>query len=133
MYMLVALVAVLAAPSPPDGPAAPSSTTNGAVLYQNHCAACHGPEARGDGPLADVIAYRPADLTRIALRSRGEYPAARVRDIIDGRKPVKGRFAAGMPVWGEAFKNPDDGYSERALREKIAALTEYVGTLQAPR
>jgi mono/diheme cytochrome c family protein len=133
MYVLVALIAALAAPSPPDGPVAPSSATDGAVLYQQHCAACHGPEARGDGPLADVIAYRPADLTRIALRSHGHYPAARVRDIIDGRKPVKGRFPAGMPVWGEAFKNSEDGYSEKAVIEKIAALADYLGTLQAPR
>ena len=120
-------VAALSLAAPVSAPAPP-----GHDLYQKHCAVCHGAEARGDGPWADVLAYRPADLTRIAIRARGEFPVGRVRDIIDGRKPMKGRFPSGMPVWGDAFKNAEDGYSESGVREKVSALAEYLRTIQGP-
>jgi mono/diheme cytochrome c family protein len=125
MVMTLAALAVSLA-------AAPTATTPASALYQRHCAACHGVAARGDGPWADLLAFRPADLTRIAARSRGEFPVARVRAIIDGRKPVKGHFPGGMPVWGESLKNVEDGYSEEAVRQKISALAEYLRTVQAP-
>jgi mono/diheme cytochrome c family protein len=34
----------------------------GEVLYLQHCADCHGWEARGDGPLARILATKPRDL-----------------------------------------------------------------------
>ncbi len=34
----------------------------GAVLYGRHCARCHGPSGRGDGPDAELFASRPRDL-----------------------------------------------------------------------
>jgi mono/diheme cytochrome c family protein len=34
----------------------------GEVLYLQHCADCHGWEARGDGPLARILAAKPRDL-----------------------------------------------------------------------
>lgn len=39
------------------------SVANGARLYAVHCAACHGPEGRGDGPAAAALDRPPADLT----------------------------------------------------------------------
>jgi putative copper export protein/mono/diheme cytochrome c family protein len=35
----------------------------GAALFQTHCAVCHGPEGRGDGPAAAGLSPKPADLT----------------------------------------------------------------------
>jgi mono/diheme cytochrome c family protein len=103
----------------------------GSLLYQKHCAVCHGTDARGDGAWADRLAYRPADLTRIAIGSRGEFPTARVRDIIDGRKPVKGHFPTGMPVWGDVLKTAKSGYSEAVARDRVESLVDYLRTLQA--
>ncbi len=40
-----------------------SSIAEGARLYQHHCVACHGANARGDGPLAARLKPRPANLT----------------------------------------------------------------------
>jgi len=104
---------------------------DGPALYQKHCAVCHGPDAHGDGPWADLLAYRPADLTRIAIHSRGDFPTAKVRATIDGRQPAKGHLPSVMPVWGEALKTPANRYSEAAVREQIAALVDYLRTLQA--
>ncbi len=44
-------------------PYAAPSIARGAPLYAEHCAACHGAEGRGDGPLAGELPIRPADLT----------------------------------------------------------------------
>jgi mono/diheme cytochrome c family protein len=128
---LLSLATAAAGPVLSQGGAS-SMDTSGAALYQKHCAVCHGPDGRGDGAWADVLAFRPADLTRISVRARGDFPVARVRAIIDGRKPVKGHLAGAMPVWGDRFRNPEDGYSEGAVRAKVSALAEYLRTIQAP-
>lgn len=39
-----------------------ASITAGAAAYKKYCAFCHGPEAKGDGPLAPKDS-KPADLT----------------------------------------------------------------------
>jgi putative copper export protein/mono/diheme cytochrome c family protein len=42
---------------------AATSIARGAALYPTNCAACHGAEGRGDGPLASTLPEPPADLT----------------------------------------------------------------------
>jgi copper resistance protein D len=44
-------------------PYAAPSIARGAPLYAQNCAECHGATGRGDGPLADKLPIRPADLT----------------------------------------------------------------------
>ena len=46
----------------PTGFAA-TAIADGAALYPQHCAACHGAEGRGDGPTAKGLRIPPADLT----------------------------------------------------------------------
>lgn len=43
-------------------PSSPESIALGAALYAERCAACHGPEGRGDGPDAAALDPPPADL-----------------------------------------------------------------------
>jgi len=40
-----------------------ASVAHGASLYRVHCANCHGPTGRGDGPASAGLLQRPADLT----------------------------------------------------------------------
>ena len=40
-----------------------ASIAHGAVFFASHCAACHGPTGRGDGPAAAGLPRPPADLT----------------------------------------------------------------------
>jgi len=50
----------------------PADTTRGAVLYARHCAACHGPEGRGDGWNAPSLPVPPAahaDSARMSARA----------------------------------------------------------------
>jgi hypothetical protein len=35
-------------------------------------------------------------------------------------------------VWGDAFKQSREGYSEAVVKEKVEAVVEHVQTLQVP-
>ena len=117
--------------------AAQSSTTpsnhdfSGISLFRTYCASCHGTSAKGDGPLAEHLRIRPADLTRITIKHEGAFPAERVHRIIDGRVPVKGHGASDMPVWGDAFKNALEGGDDDTIHAKIDALVQHVESIQA--
>jgi mono/diheme cytochrome c family protein len=103
---------------------------SGDSVFRSYCGSCHGASARGDGPLADALRHRPADLTGIAKRNGGKFEATTVHRIIDGRKAVKGHGGTDMPVWGDAFKQSSDGYSEEAVKARIEALVEYLESIQ---
>jgi mono/diheme cytochrome c family protein len=102
----------------------------GSDVFKTYCASCHGPSAKGDGPLAATLRVRPPDLTLIAKRMGGTFHADKVRKIIDGRDPVKGHGGADMPIWGDAFKSSRNGYSEEAVKARIGALVEFLGEIQ---
>ena len=70
VFLAVAAAGGLAAAPQGNPPAA----VNGAYVFRTYCASCHGALGRGDGPLADQLRYRPADLTAIARRNGGEFP-----------------------------------------------------------
>ena len=106
--------------------------TAGSSVYQTYCAVCHGPSGQGDGPLAASLRVRPPDLTLLARKSGGTFPKDRVTRTVDGRNPVKGHGGADMPVWGDAFKQAKDGFSEAKVKEKIEAVVEYLESLQRP-
>jgi copper transport protein len=44
-------------------PATTESIARGSWIYQQQCMVCHGSDARGDGPMAQTLNPRPADLT----------------------------------------------------------------------
>ena len=111
------------------------TTTNhaalGGYLFKTYCATCHGTSARGDGPLADSMRRRPANLTEIAKRNKGTFPRDMVYQIIDGRQKVPGHGGPDMPVWGDAFLRTADGADEASVKHRIQALVDYLETLQA--
>ncbi|WP_348642573.1 c-type cytochrome [Mesorhizobium sp. B2-4-6] len=79
--------------------AAAQQMSNGEQEYLNSCAVCHGVDGRGDGPMADVLRKRPADLTTLARRNGGEFPYWRVYATIDGRGLVPEHVERDMPIW----------------------------------
>ena len=107
-----------------------SPVERGGLTYRTHCAVCHGKGAQGDGPLADHLRFAPPDLTRIAKRNKGKFDPQIVQRIIDGRFPIRGHGGPEMPVWGDAFLEPREGYSRDGVRAKIVELTAYLETLQ---
>jgi mono/diheme cytochrome c family protein len=112
-------------------PGTPPAQVSGSYVFRAYCAACHGASGRGDGPLADQLRSRPADLTGLARRNGGEFPTELVVRIVDGRKPVKSHGGPDMPVWGDAFRNVDTSFDEAAAQERIRAVVDHLKTIQA--
>lgn len=108
--------------------------------FESNCATCHGLNAKGDGPQAEFLPTKPANLTVLAKQNGGVFPAQRVREIIDGRFEVAAHGPRTMPVWGREFQidvpdlpqeagQPFD-YRESTVRNKIQALINYLVQLQ---
>ena len=116
--------------TPQEQPAPQAVAYAGGDLFRTYCATCHGAGAKGDGPLAEMLKKRPADLTLFAKNNNGTYPAELVGRIIDGRDPVAGHGGKDMPVWGDAFKQSEGGLSEDAIKARIEALVRHLATLQ---
>lgn len=65
---------------------------DGAKLFNDYCAACHGEKAAGGGPMAVALKNKVPDLTLIARRNGGVFPADEVQAVVAGEK-TPGAFA----------------------------------------
>lgn len=104
----------------------------GRSLYAENCAACHGRYAEGDGPVAGALIVAPPDLTQLAARNGGAFPARTVADYIDGRRAVTAHGNRSMPVWGTEFwlqAGATDG-AEDKVQGKIRSLVAFIESLQ---
>jgi mono/diheme cytochrome c family protein len=78
----------------------------GEGLFQTFCAACHGMDAQGEGPMSNVLTVEPPDLTLLSQSNSGVFPVFRVVRQIDGRDPMMAH-GGDMPVFGALFDFPD--------------------------
>lgn len=132
LLSLCAMSVIAAMPASAQSDATDADTVAGAATFKTYCAVCHGKEGRGDGPLADSLRYVPADLTRIAKRNRSRFDADKVRQIIDGRRQVRGHGGTDMPVWGDALLRATEGYDAENVQTQIAQLVRFIESLQSP-
>jgi hypothetical protein len=115
----------------------------GKAEYLWGCAACHGADGKGKGPLGVELRTAPADLTTLAKRNNGVFPLNAVYEIIDGRKAVKAHGTRDMPVWGyrytpgaSAASKPTEPYvdlsydPEHVVRNRILAVVDYLSRIQ---
>ena|ERR1700690_1161830 len=132
LALLVAMISLVLASA--SARAQDFSSYSGAELYKRFCSSCHGEHARGDGTVAKSFKIEVPDLTRIAHRHGGDFPAEQISKIIDGRKTLPPHGSREMPVWGFEFQlenqnagNPDP---QRRTDDLIARLTDYLRTIQ---
>lgn len=102
----------------------------GQMLFREYCRSCHGNRARGDGPVAEHLSPKPADLTGIKERNDGVFPAEKVHDAISLGKDIAGHGNSEMPVWGDAFKKVRGGKTKEEVENHINALVAYLETIQ---
>jgi len=123
--------AALLAQNPPkikEAPITPISAASGKEMFNSYCASCHGLNAKGDGPAAPAMNRKPADLTALARKNGGKYPAEKVITTLMQYNTL-GHGSKDMPVWGPllfSVSHDDPGVVE--LRTKNIA--SYIETLQ---
>jgi mono/diheme cytochrome c family protein len=105
--------------------------------YNAHCAFCHGLEGKGDGPSANMLRTKVADLTVLQKNNKDIFPFKRTYEVIDGREAVAAHGSRDMPVWGDVYSreaadwNLPPGISQEAfIRARILSLVEYISRLQ---
>lgn len=108
------------------------SHQTGKELYQRLCAACHGENGEGDGTVAAYFKMRPPDLTHIASRHGGEFPADEVRRTVDGRDSPGAHGSRQMPIWGVALYYTDttSPRQEEQVKDIVDRVVEYVRAIQ---
>lgn len=104
---------LMRAPQPPAPSQVPARE-----LYATHCAACHGPGGKGDGPRAEVIRSLMPDLSDAA--AMGKVDDAFLFEMIKKGSSQFGRSNA-MPAWGMQLTD-----------DEIRALVAYLRTLASP-
>ncbi|SRR5579871_1317735 len=135
-FVLIAALIVSAAPGArAQTQPAPKSyekliySVKGPDLFRAHCAACHGPNAKGDGPVAAMLKTKPANLTLLAKSNGGKFPADQVRQFISGDpSTLQTHGTREMPVWGPIFHQVEEDQDFGNVR--LRNLIEYLKAIQ---
>jgi mono/diheme cytochrome c family protein len=104
--------------------------------FRMYCASCHGENAQGNGPTAEVLTIAPPDLTGLTKGSDGTFPAERIEKLIDGREEMAAHGSREMPVWGEWFKmEAAEGLGgaegpETEVKRRITNVIDYLQSIQ---
>jgi mono/diheme cytochrome c family protein len=103
----------------------------GAALYDDHCAVCHGLEARGNGPLAPALLLQPPTLNDLATR-HGMFPTSSIVMRIDGRDPLVSHGSP-MPIYGPFFEGTDAALKAETGQPIMTSqpIVDLVGYLQS--
>lgn len=107
----------------------PSNPVSGAQIFKENCAVCHGPEGKGDGPAATALKVPPPDLTTLAQRHDGKFPADYVGSVLRNGVKTPAHGSAEMPIWGPIFEmmNRND---ETQTNLRINNLTDFLKSIQ---
>lgn len=109
---------------------ASAAEPGGDVLFAKHCAACHGMDGEGGGPVASAMKVTPPNLRTLTKRHGGTFPRDAVVAYIDGREQVAAHGDRLMPVWGDFLQRPEDQGLDAPVRARIDALVDFIERLQ---
>lgn len=102
--------------------------------YLANCASCHGVDGKGHGDATYIIpGLNPPNLTTIARRNGGHFPADRVAEVIDGRRQIPSHERFDMPFWGTTMQEAGKEFSpasEAQVKARIARIVEYLESIQ---
>ncbi len=111
----LAILMLAATPALADG-----DPIAGQGVFLTFCAACHGSDAQGDGPMSGLLTVEPPDLTALAQSNGGVFPVFDVVRQIDGRDPMMAH-GGDMPVFGALFDYPDGAIQSETGQPIITA------------
>ena len=103
-------------------------SVDGAEIFHQQCAPCHGADGKGNGPAARALKHKVPDLTQISKRSRGQFPGEWVRSVIEGTEELPGHGSREMPVWGPIFHQI--GVDQDLGNVRTDNVAKYIESLQ---
>ncbi len=107
----------------------PTLPLDGAKLFSQYCASCHGARAGGEGPMSAALKAKAPDLTLISRRNGGTFPLEKVQAVIAGEKSAGlSHGTREMPVWGPVFSQDISDRDYGKLR--IYNVAKYLEELQ---
>lgn len=107
-----------------------TASNSGKEMFNSYCAVCHGKDGKGNGPAASAMKSPPSDLTVLAQKSGGKYPASHVAAVIRGQATTPSHGSQDMPVWGPLFSSISQGH-EGQVQQRITNLVTYIESQQA--
>jgi mono/diheme cytochrome c family protein len=105
-------------------------SNSGKAMFDSYCAVCHGKDGKGNGPAASAMKTQPTDLTVLAQKNGGKYPASHVAAVIRGQALTPAHGSQDMPIWGPLFSSISQGH-EGQVQQRITNLVTYIETLQS--
>ena len=131
LALSLSLAAALSCVSPTFA-AESDEVVEGRIYYLRYCAACHGPNADGKGPVSKTLSQPPADLRQLSKKYGNPLPADRLIAFIDGREAIAAHGSREMPVWGERFYESGGGEEhERQVRGILSYIVAYLRSIQS--
>ena len=128
VFLLGALLAVAQDTQIKRVPVTPVRADQGKAMFDNYCAVCHGLDGKGDGPARPALKGTPEDLTLLAQKNGGKFPASHVAaKLREVNEAVHG--SKEMPVWGPLLSSVS-GNSDAEVQMRISNLTRYIQSLQ---
>jgi mono/diheme cytochrome c family protein len=100
----------------------------GVDLFRAYCAPCHGDDGKGNGPVAAALNAKPTDLTTIASRNGGVFPAQRISKIVAGDNLVMAHGSREMPIWGPIFHQVE--WDKDLGNVRLQNVVKYVESIQ---
>ena len=129
LILLAASVPSSASPQAQVKPPDLANPKDGATIFKQDCAVCHGASAHGDGPAAKDLKAQPPDLTKLAKRRGGTFPNGYVLDVLRNGVQAPAHGTVEMPVWGPMFDTMNhDNATQSKLR--IINLVNYLKSIQ---
>jgi len=117
------------APTVKHVPITNAPSNSGKEMFNSYCAVCHGKDAKGNGPAASAMKAAPTDLTTLAQKSGGKYPASHVAAVIRGQATTPSHGSQDMPIWGPLFSSISQGH-EGQVQQRITNLVKYIEAVQ---
>jgi cytochrome c2 len=133
--VLLALGGSVFAAETPQGQVTERTTAwfDGRTEFTNHCAACHGVDAKGHGPVAALMTISLPDLTGLSARHGGVFPYEFARAAIGARKQPRAHGTLEMPVWGKHYsEGRNDRVGQTQANTHIYELLIYLQSIQEP-
>ena len=108
---------------------------SGAEDFQALCAACHGVDGSGNGPMSARLKVPAADLTKILNRYGGRFPTEHLIDYLDGRQQPGAQDSRDMPAWGNHLSRVEElgrlkRIPEHEIRQRLAQIVDFLRSIQ---